>query len=242
MEFDRRFVRSALFCAGVIVSILLLYTPYDKQNHTLSAEKLFNVLTFSDMQNSLHELNKVAALAGIGLIAIAFIIGPLSRMFPAQFAKHLPWRKFVGIAGLAIVAVHSAYSAIEFYRLDIDMMLYSNPKALGFVSAAIALLIFLAMRLTSNGAAVERLGYKRWKSLQTFGYVGLFFAIAHFIIVETSPQTGFDVRPYALLFLFVALVALFVRIGMSLIKVPGRESFEEHTSDAAQKGSQPRKK
>lgn len=228
MAYDRKYVRSALFCAALIVSILLLYTPYDKATHSLSAEKLYNVLTFKDMHNSIRELNKVAALAGIGLIAISFILGPLSRMFPEQFAQHLPWRKFVGLSGFALAAAHSAYSLFEFYRLDISRILYSSQNPLGFASAAIALLIFLAMALTSNGAAVKRLGYKRWKSLQTFGYVGLFFAIAHFVITETRPDVGFDVRPYALLFLFIALVALLVRIGMFLVRVPERQSFEEH--------------
>ena len=231
MEFQRRNVISALFCAGVIVSIILLYTPYDKQTHTLSGDKLFNVLTFKDMQSSMRELNKVAALAGIGLIATAFILGPLSRMFPVQFAQYLPWRKFVGIAGFALAALHSVYSMIEFYRLDIGMMLFSNPNLPGFVSGAIGLLIFLAMALTANGESVKRLGYRKWKALQTFGYAGLFLAIVHFVMLETKPDVGFDVRPYALLFLFIALVALLVRIGMTLVKVPQRESFGEHTGD-----------
>ncbi len=242
MQFDRRNVISALFCAGVIVSILLLYTAHDKQTGALSGEKLLNVLTFKDMQNSLRELNKVAALAGLGLIAVAFILGPLSRMFPAQFATYLPWRKFVGIAGFAIAALHSVYSLIDFYKLDVDRMLFSNPKLLGFVSAAIAIVIFLAMTLTSNGEAVRRLGYRKWKSLQTFGYVGLFFAIVHFVVLETRQGTGFDVRPYALLFLFIALVALLVRIGIFLVKVPERQSFEEHIGEAEPKIAHPQKR
>ncbi len=224
----------ALFCLVVVLSILLFYTAYDKNTKSISPEKLAGVLSFRDIGSSLRELNKIAALAGIGLIAAAFIIGPLSRMFPEKLAHYLAWRKFVGIAGFDLAALHSVYSLIEFYKLDIGKMLFSNPKLLGFVSAAIAILIFLTMTLTSNGEAVRRLGYRKWKALQTFGYVGLLLAVVHFVLFETRPGTGFDVRPYALVFLFIPLVALLVRAGMLLVKVPERESFEEHIGETAE--------
>lgn len=222
---------AALIVALVLVSLLGLYTAYDKQSKTIMPQKLADVIAFKDFSGSMRELNKVAALAGIGLIAICFLMGPLSRLFPTPFAHYLVYRKSVGIAGFGLALLHSAYSLIEFYKLDINRMLFANPKLLGFVTAIAALAIFLAMTLTSTAWAVKRMGYSKWKALQTFGYIGLFFAIIHFIVLETKPDVGLDVRPFGLLFLALAIIALAVRVGMVFVKAPERTKFEHHIGE-----------
>ena len=149
-------------------------------------------------------------------------------MFPKQFGKHLAQRKPLGLIGFVIIIWHSVYSFVELFGWSIAKMLYENPKAAGMYSAVIALLIFIAMAVTSNKVSVKNMGYVKWKALQTFGYVGLLLAVMHFIILETKPNIGLDVRPYGLLFLLIPLVALIVRFGMIFIKVPKRKKFEEH--------------
>lgn len=215
----------------VFVLLLVLYTAYDKQTKTIVPEKLIDVLVFKDFNNSLKELNKVAALAGIGLIAICFLMGPLSRFFPTLFAHYLVYRKAVGLGGFGFVLLHSVYSFIEFYKLDIDKMIFSNTKGLGIALAMVAFAIFLAMTLTSTAGAVKRMGYPKWKALQTFGYVGLFLSIIHFVVLETKPDKGLDVRPFGLLFLAIAIIALIVRIGMVFVKAPERSKFEHHIGE-----------
>ncbi len=214
----------------IFISLLVFYTAYDKQTKTLVPEKLVSVVLFKDVANSLKELNKVAALAAIGLIAITFILGPLSKIFPKIFSQFLFTRKFIGLSGFVFAFLHALYSVIVIYELDLNKMLFANPKIVGFISAVISLFIFFLMSITSTEKAVKVMGYKNWKTLQTTGYIALFLAILHFIILEIKPGKGFDVRPFGVLFLFIALVALILKILTLFIKVPERKSFQEHVS------------
>lgn len=226
-----------LFIALVFISLLLFYTAYDKETKTLVPQNLIDVVLFNDFDKSLSELNKVSALAAIGLISVAFILGPLSRMFPKTFAKILWWRKTVGLSGFAFALLHSIYAIAIIYQLDLDKMLFSNPKALGFVSGLIALLILFLMSITSTAEAVKKMGYKKWKMLQRTGYIALFLAIIHFIVLEIKPEKGFDVRPYGTLFLFIALIALILRILIIFLKLPEKKTFEEHAGKSSETGA-----
>jgi len=215
----------------VVVTLLLFYTAYDKQAKALVPQKLFDVVTFKDMANSLREINKVLALASIGLIAISLIIGPLSRMFPRHFAHLVPHRKFIGLTGFAFALFHSVYSALVIYGADINKMIFENPKMFGLISGLIALAIFLVMAITSNAQSVKKMGYDKWKAVQTFGYVGLALAALHFALLEIKPDVGLDVRPYGLLFLALPIIALVVRGGIIFLKAPERTKYEHHTGE-----------
>ena len=75
----KTWLKSFGFVLLVMISLLLLYTAYDKQTKTLQFEKVITVLSFSDTKLSLNELNKITALGAIGIIAIVFMLGPLSK-------------------------------------------------------------------------------------------------------------------------------------------------------------------
>ena len=227
MRFD---FKPYLFVLFVVASLLLFYTAYDKQTKTLQFEKLVKLFSFQDAQYSFRELNKVAALAAIGLISIVFIFGPLSRLWPNVFARYLVYRKPVGLTGFGLALVHAIYSAWEFYGFDMTKM-FSSPSFLALVSGIIALFIFFLMTITSTQNALRYIGYKKWKALQTCGYIALLFAIAHFFIIESKPATGFDVRPYGLLFFYLAIAALILRLLIILVKAPERKRYEEHFGD-----------
>ncbi len=217
-----------MFVFIVLVSLLFFYTAFDKKTKAYVPENLAKVLSLTDMKHSLRELNKVAGLASIGLIASVFLLGPLARVFPGTFGRFLYFRKPVGIMGFLIAALHGIYSAIEFYQLDIERMFFTSPKAPGVISGIVALAIFLVMTLTSNKVSVERLGYGKWKIIQTFGYVGLFFATLHFYILESKPETGLDVRPFGLVFFYLPIVALVARVIVLFTHPRPKKKYEEH--------------
>ncbi|MFA4907277.1 MAG: ferric reductase-like transmembrane domain-containing protein [archaeon] len=220
-----------LFVLAVFVSLLLFYTAYDKQSKSLSAEKLANVLSFRDVSSSLRELNKVFALEAIGVISVVFLLGPLSKLFPGIFARFLPMRKPAGLAGFALALVHGIYSLVVFYNLDISLMIFRNQKLIGFIPAVLALIIFGIMSFTSTKQAVIKIGYRKWKAVQTFGYAGLLFALVHFFVIESKPIAGLDVKPFGLLFFYVAALALLLRLLIIFARVPGRGSYEEHLGE-----------
>lgn len=216
---------------AVFISLLLLYTAYDKVTKTLVPEKLVKVVTFQDIAYSLREFNKVFALAAIGLISAVFLLGPLTKLWPKVFARFLYLRKPVGLVGFGIAAIHSVYSFIVIYEMSIGKMFIDNPKYIGAVTAVLSLFIFFLMSITSTKEAVAKMGYRRWKALQTFGYAGLLLALAHFFILETKPDIGLDVRPFGLLFFWLPIAALALRTIIIFIKVPERKSYEEHIGE-----------
>ncbi|GEM_PF-1457432 len=220
-----------LFIAFTVVSLLLFYSAYDKKTKQLDFGRLAAIFSFSDATYSLHEINKVAALAAIGLIAAAFILGPLARLWPSAFFKFLFMRKPIGLAGASFAIAHGAYSLVEFYHLDINRMVFQNEKAIGFLAAVGATIIFIAMSLTSTKEAVQKMGYGKWKALQTFGYAGLILAIIHFFVLETKPDVGFDVRPYGVAFFIFALLAVFMRAVVAFVANKPKEAFEQHTGE-----------
>lgn len=210
----------------VFLSLLALYTAYDKQTKTLIPEKLTKVLLFTDVSFSLRELNKVVALEAIGLIAVVFLLGPLSKFWPRVFNQFLCLRKPLGLTGFGLAVLHTIYSFVVLYQFDLNKLLQS-PKIGGLAAGAIALAIFFFMSLTSTKQAVERLGYRRWKTIQTFGYIGLLAALLHFFLLETK-NWALDVRPFGLVFFYLTAVALLLRLGIIFVKVPERKSYEEH--------------
>lgn len=195
---------------------------------------------YGNFELSWRMANKIAALAGLFIISLTFIIGPLSKFFPLYFGKYKAHRKFLGIAGFVLVALHAILSIIFYYNLDIAYMVsLENPKVLGFYSALIAFLIFLLMTLTSTAEAVRKLGYPLWKSVQMTGYLALALSLLHFFILETTPDGIFKVRTLGMLIFYFTLLALVLRIAVFLLSLPPRKKYEEHISETAAAASQP---
>lgn len=207
--------RRGLFLFGLlaVASVLLVYTAYDKAEGTLVFGRLLDVLLFRDVDHSVGELNKVAALAGLGLLSSSMVIGPLAAIFPGVFMKYLGWRKYLGLMGFALIFAHGAYSFSAYFNLD--LMRFSSP---GLAAALTAFLIFSAMAVTSNGAAISKLGPRRWKILHRIGYLALALGALHFIVVETKPDIGFDVRPYGILILALPILTVTLKLAAVALK------------------------
>lgn len=216
-----------IFILLVVLSLFLLYTAYDKKSQTLVFENLVKILLFEDSSKSLREINKVFALAGIGLIAVSFILGPLSRLLPNLFLKYIYFRKPVGLAGFVLGLAHAIYSAQVYYNFNFDLSL-ATGRSLALFFGIIGTLIFIAMSATSSKIMMEKLGYKKWKAIQTFGYFGLVFIILHFFLIETKPDVGLDVRPYGLVFLYLAIAALVLRLIVIFVNNEPKTKYEHH--------------
>ena len=205
-----------LFCALVVISILLLYTAYDKQEKTIDFKDLADVLLVKDLGHTLEEFNKVSALSGLGLLSTAMAIGPLVLFFPGIFKRYLWWRKLLGLTGVAFIILHSIYGIAVKYQLSARNMFFENEKLLGVIAALFSLAIFVAMASTSNSASIKALGFKRLKILHRFGYAALALGVLHFIIMETKIDGRISVRPYGWVFLYLPFITLFLKF-VSLI-------------------------
>lgn len=218
--------KALLVVVILFLATLLFYTAYDKKTKQLNFDNLAKVVTFQDPSFSLRELNKVAALLAIGLIAISFVLGPLSHMFPHLFCTHLPARKWIGIYGFILAILHSAYAIAVPFQSDLSKIL-GSPNVLALIYGLIALFILFIMAATSNQISMKKFGFKNWKLIQTAGYVALALAILHFVILETKPTIGLDIRPFGLIFLAIPLIALILRVLLPLFRYELNDSFHE---------------
>lgn len=191
-------LKLGLFC---IASILLVWVFY------------------GNFETSWSMAIKVSALAGLFIIAVAFLIGSLSYFFPERFSKYRAYRKFLGLSGFFIILIHVILSLVFYYKLDFDKMFYSNPKVMALYSGIIAFLILLTMALTSTDKAMKFFtekwgGYGRWKTIQTMGYFALALSLVHVFILETKPDVGLKIRPLGLAILVFSIIVLAARIGV----------------------------
>ena len=121
-------------------------------------------------------------------------------------------RRYVGVSFGVSHAYHLAaivaYGVVAGERLD--------PLVL--VLGGFGYVLLAAMVATSNDAAVERLGVRRWRSLHVFGLYYLWFIFA---VTFLGGVTGPQARPAAQAFLALFALALaarlwFRRIGRAL--------------------------
>lgn len=220
--------KALLISFAVVVAFLLLYNSYDKKTGSLSAELLIKIVSVKDLQFTLRELNKIAALAGITLLSLAFLPGPLTKLFPKNrmFGGMLLLRKPLGIAGVVLILLHSIYSGIAFYELSWEKVA-ERGREIAIGSGVLSLLIFVVIALFSTKKAVKKLGYEKWKALQRIGYVALLLGLIHFIVIETK-AAGFEVRPFGYFALAAATIVLLLKAIAMLYRTAERKRYEEH--------------
>ncbi|MEM4295413.1 MAG: ferric reductase-like transmembrane domain-containing protein [Candidatus Anstonellales archaeon] len=228
LNIDKPTKQAIIISIAVILAFFIFYSGYSKEKKALDFSLLYKIISFEDYTFSIKEINKLSALAGLTLLAMAFLPGPLSKLWPQIFSKYLVLRKPIGIIGFLLILLHSYLSFVYYYKSDFYGALFNNPKVSAFIAALIAFIIFTAMALTSTKEAVNKMGYEKWKLLQRTGYIALALSLIHFIIIETKPDIGFDVRPFAYIALIIALLTLLLRIYVHIRKAPERKSYEEH--------------
>lgn len=174
--------------------------------------------------------NKIAGLLALVLIGITFLIGPLSYFFPVIFDQFKTYRRFLGVSGFLVAVLHAILSFLFYFHGNFSFMLFdpNNEHILGVYLGIIAIGIFLLMAITSTDKAVELLGFKRWKVLQTTGYLALILVMLHFIFMETNKGVFVIKRPLGrVIFVFGFLVLLARIIVFILTLTKGGPKDEE---------------
>ena len=163
-----------------------------------------------------NALNRTFALASVIVLSITFIIGPLGKFF--KYANRLKiYRKYLGLSAFVLIVIHTLLSVVFYYNLNFDIIFsLDNPQTFQVYTALAAFVIFFLMSITSSTKAIQLLGARNWKLLQTTGYLAMALVIVHFILANNT-NFGFRNRIYALgIFVFGLLVVL-VRIAVLLL-------------------------
>lgn len=116
----------------------------------------------------------------LALTILVFILNPLLASFPKfPLAANINlYRRNIGVAAFCYGCIHFL-AVVKFKTYEHGsfpwIALLIHPVLL---PAAIALIIFLLLSITSNNYSVRKLGGKRWKKLHHSGYIaewGIFF-------------------------------------------------------------------
>ena len=123
------------------------------------------------------------------LLIITLAVTPLRRLFPRKLwtAWLLRQQRYLGLAAFAYAVPHMiAY----LFKLSDGSRVLKEAGEIGMLTGWLAMLIFVALAITSNDASIRALG-KRWKSLHRFVYAAAILTLLHWILTSFDPTEGY---------------------------------------------------
>lgn len=122
------------------------------------------------------------------LLIVALSATPLRLIFPKS--RWSTWllqnRRYFGVAAFAYAVPHLvAY----LWKLASVAKVVAEGAEPGMWTGWIALIIFLALAITSNNYSVPTLG-RRWKTLHRLVYLAAILTFVHWVLVAFDPVSG----------------------------------------------------
>jgi methionine sulfoxide reductase heme-binding subunit len=125
------------------------------------------------------------ALNELGLTALVFLVGCLACT-PVREVFDWPWavglRRMLGNFAFFYALLHAATYSLLDQRGNLRAILADVTKRPFIIAGFGAFLILIPLAATSTAAAVQRLGFKRWKRLHRLVYLAGALAAVHFIL------------------------------------------------------------
>jgi len=122
------------------------------------------------------------------LLIVTLAVSPLRLMFPKSGWSTwlLQNRRYFGVATFAYAVPHLlAY----LWKLASLAKVVEQGAEPGMWTGWIALIIFLALAITSNNYSVRKLG-RRWKYLHRLVYLAAILTFLHWILLAFDPLSG----------------------------------------------------
>jgi sulfoxide reductase heme-binding subunit YedZ len=161
-------------------------------------------LSAFSVNNAVKAMVSFSGLAGLMIISIALIIGPLVMLRP-KWAEMIESRRAIGLVGFYFIVLHGFLVSYSYFGFDINLILTEIPLVVGLVG----LILMIPAAITSNDKSMKILGTKKWKFLQRLVYLAIIFGIAHFLLKSDGL---FSVDPAELIVKIVILVAIVLQI------------------------------
>lgn len=120
------------------------------------------------------------------LLILTLAVTPLRRLLPKQ--RWTAWlirqRRYLGVATFAYAVPHLVAYVV---RLGDDIpRIVAEGLEPGMLTGWVAMVIFLALAVTSNDTSVRKLG-RRWKALHRLAYAAAVLTFLHWILVAFDP-------------------------------------------------------
>ena len=162
---------------------LVLYTGYSKSKRRLDMQQLWDVLTIRQSRVTGRELNKVAGLVGLTLLAISYLWGPMM------------WGEVVRMYASLLLVGHAIYSVGILYHWDLRALYFRNARWLAIVLGQVALSLLIIHHLLPSLGIYVHVSLPMRASV-----LSVALAIFHFYGMEVRPgpwQGELSIRPFA---------------------------------------------
>ena len=187
-------------------------------------------------QIPLYIANKAISLTATIMIGFSFLLGPLTRFWPKKFEHKLYLRKYLGVYGFGIAALHAIMSLAIFspsyysryFNETTGKMTFGGETAI--LMGIFAFLVFAAIAVTSLPSVEEKMHPDQWKFVQRLGYLAFFFVLLHVAVLGYKGWLNSESYSYGLISisLITALFIIFVFVMRILvIAFPHKESNQK---------------
>ena len=132
--------------------------------------------------------NKAISLSAVVFIALSYALGSLTRFWPKTFAPALGARKFFGLLGFGLAALHGFISLLLFSPAYYPKFFAVGGKLnlvgeLSMVFGVLTFFVFALVAVSSIPAVANSMELKRWLAIQRVGYLGLVLIFFHVFIM-----------------------------------------------------------
>ena len=139
----------------------------------------------------MHRWNRATADISLVLVALAMVLGPMSRLW-RRFVVLLPYRRELGIYAIILALVHFMIILIGWVQLDLmrlvgfefhpglqQYVMVQQGFGLANLIGILALLYGAILAITSNDRSIKWLGNSVWKFVQQGTYVLWWLSVVH---------------------------------------------------------------
>ncbi len=152
----------------------------------------------------------------LGLWALRFLVAtlaitPLRQLFNINLLRY---RRAIGLLAFYYAALHLTTYLVLDQGLDMAAIVADIVKRPYITIGMATFVILLPLAMTSNNAAIRRMGGQAWARLHKLVYVAAVGAVLHYILVVKSWP------PEPLVYAAIVAVLLGYRLVRSLVKKP----------------------
>lgn len=174
-------------------------------------------------------LNKGLSLSAVFLIAVSYVLGHLSRFFPKTFIPWLSMRKYLGLFGFGLAAVHALMSLLLLSPAYYPKFFVESGKLnlvgeLSLLFGVVSFSVFSIVAITSIPSVEKEMDKNKWLKVQRMGYlafasVGLHVLIMGFAGWLTPKTWPGGLLPVSLVaFIVIAITILLKMVALMLPK------------------------
>lgn len=132
--------------------------------------------------------NKAISLSALVFIALSYALGSLARFRPQIFSNMLGFRKFFGLLGFGLAAVHGLMSLLIFTPAYYPKFFLASGKLnligeLSMLFGILAFFVFAMVALVSIPAIANSMTPRHWLATQRLGYLSLILVFSHVFVM-----------------------------------------------------------